>query len=272
VGESKVRHEVSVQEETPNDGKRGKDSPVLRSSCLPTSFADTYARIAGDGVFFIKGKVLEVIHHGNRIKIMEDLKGNFNDDSTFIVWGSGDISARIDRLFNNNVNDTLLVVMTKTDLEENIYCPQCGQYEKPEDFMTFGCYPSALKLSGGYVSGRLTDALRDTTMLWLDLLNLLENGADSNDNIFEETAYLSQNMPNPSGGSTRIEYRLPGGTARAAITIYSTNGSVMEHIPLNVNERNGTITLSTSAYSSGIYIYSLTVNGIVLDSKKIIKK
>jgi hypothetical protein len=271
VGEQNVCHEVSVQEETPNDKKQGKDRPVLRSSCRPTSFADAYAKITEENVFFIKGKVLEVIHHGNRIKIIEDLKGNFNDDSTFTVWGAGSISARVDMLVNSDVNDTLLVLMKKTDLEENILCPQCGQYEKPEDFMTLGCYLSALKLSNGYISGRLIKAGQDTTMLWSELQKILEkDDGDSNDHIFGKTEYLSQNIPNPSNGSTLIKYSLPGGTARAAITIYSTSGSVVKYIPLNVSEKNGTITLSTSEYSSGIYLYTLTVNGIVLNSKRMI--
>lgn len=269
AGEQKVCHEVSAQKELPDDEKQGN----LRSSCVPTSFADAYAKITEEHVFFIKGKVLEVIHHGNRIKIIEDLKRNFNGDSTFIVWGAGDISARVDRLFDNDVNDTLLVLMTKNDLQENFLCPQCEQYEKPEDFMTLDCYLSALKLSNGYVSGRLINAGQDTTMLWSELQKMLEkDDGDSNDNISGKAAYLSQNVPNPSDGATLIKYRLPEGTVRAAITIYSTGGSVMKYIPLNVNEKNGTVTLSTSEYSPGIYLYTLTVNGAVLDSKKIIGK
>ncbi|MDR1224127.1 MAG: T9SS type A sorting domain-containing protein [Tannerella sp.] len=270
VGAQNVCHEVSVQEKTP-DGE--KDRPALRSSCMPTSFADAYAKITDENVFFIKGEVLEVIHHGNRIKIIEDLKGNFDGDPTFTVWGAGAASARVDQLADNDVNDTLLVLMKKTDLDENILCPRCGQYEKPEDFMTLGCYPSALKLSDGSVSGILLKAGQNATMRWSELLEILEtDGGNSNGHLFGETAYLSQNTPNPSNGSTTIKYSLPGGAARAAITVYSTAGSAVEYIPLDVNEKSGVITLSTSEYSSGIYLYTLTVNGIVLDSKKIIKK
>jgi hypothetical protein len=223
-------------------------------------------------VFFIRGEVLEVIHHGNRIKIIEDIKGNFNDQSTFIVWGAGAISARVNSLYNNNVSDTLLVLMKKTDLQENTLCPQCEQYEQPEDFMTLGCYRSVLKLSNGYVSGRLINAMQDTTMLWSELQNRLNNDDNGNDNVLETTAYLSQNIPNPSTGSVIIQYGLPKGTRRASITVYSASGSVIKTVSLNVNEINGSITLSTSEYSSGIYVYTLTVNGIVSLSKKLINK
>jgi hypothetical protein len=261
---------VSVQKETPGGEK---DRPALRSSCMPASFADAYAKITEEEVFFIRGEVLEVIHHGNRIKIMEDLKGNFDGDPVFTVWGAGAVSARVDKLADNDVNDTLLVLMKKTDLEENIFCLHCGQYENAEDFMTLGCSPSALKLSGGSVSGILLKAGQKATMRWSELLEILEtDGGSSNAHLSGETAYLSQNTPNPANGSTLIKYSLPGGTARAAITVYSTAGSAVEYIPLNVNEKNGTVTLSTSEYASGIYLYTLTANGIILDSKKIIKK
>jgi hypothetical protein len=91
-------------------------------------------------------------------------------------------------------------------------------------------------------------------------------------NVLETREYLSQNIPNPFNGTTTIKYNLPEGTTTAAITVYSTSGTVVKTIPLNVNNRSGSIALSSSEFSTGMYIYNLTANGAILDSKKMINQ
>jgi hypothetical protein len=137
-------------------------------------FLVTYAKVESDrNSYFIKGEVIEVVQHGNRIKIIEDIKKNFEDNDIITVWGAGKCN-RIDPLYESHVTDTLLLLITKTDLRENFICPQCEHYEQPNDYMTIGCYYSVLKLSSGIVSGRITDAHEEITMLWADLSKQLE--------------------------------------------------------------------------------------------------
>ena len=167
--------EKSMTHETDNTSDFPIDVPVISGDCNPQPFSVTYAKVKSDrNSYFIKGEVIEVVQHGNRIKIIEDIKKNFEDNDIITVWGSGKICNRMDPLYNNHVADTLLLLITKTDLQENSLCPQCEPYEQPNDYMTMGCYYSSLKLSNGIVSGRITDAYQETTMLWVDLSKQLE--------------------------------------------------------------------------------------------------
>jgi hypothetical protein len=85
-----------------------------------------------------------------------------------------------------------------------------------------------------------------------------------------ETEYLSQNVPNPVHGNAKINYFLPEETKNAEIIFYSINGSVEKIVQLDVNSRTGNIIISSSDFLSGIHVYKLAVNSVVLDSKKMI--
>ena len=87
---------------------------------------------------------------------------------------------------------------------------------------------------------------------------------------FKDEEYLSQNVPNPVDGSTVINYRLPEGATRASIVVYSTNGAVVKTIPLDLSGTNGSITLHTSDLAKGVNLYQLTVNEVILGTKKLI--
>ena len=87
---------------------------------------------------------------------------------------------------------------------------------------------------------------------------------------FKDEEYLSQNVPNPVDGSTVINYRLPEGAIRASIVVYSTNGAVVKTIPLDLSGTNGSITLYTSDLAKGVNLYQLTVNEVILGTKKLI--
>jgi hypothetical protein len=154
--------------------KQERDNILPCPDCMGQPFLVTYAKVKSDrNSYFIKGEVIEVVQHGNRIKIIEDIKKNFEDNDIITVWGAGKCE-RIDPLYDSHVTDTLLLLITKTDLKENFHCPQCEYHEQPNDYMTIGCYYSVLKLSNGTVSGRITDAYEEITMLWADLSEQLE--------------------------------------------------------------------------------------------------
>ncbi len=96
--------------------------------------------------------------------------------------------------------------------------------------------------------------------------------ATGNEDVFTETEYLSQNIPNPVNGSAQINYSLPEGTTSAVISFYSMNGSMVKNVPLDISQRSGSITISSVDFASGLHIYKLTANGVVLDTKKMINK
>jgi trimeric autotransporter adhesin len=82
-------------------------------------------------------------------------------------------------------------------------------------------------------------------------------------------ASLDQNIPNPTSNSTTIAYSLPQGTHSAQLQITDMSGKVLEIISLSGIGRN-TITLDTSALSTGTYCYSLLIDGQLAGTKKML--
>lgn len=94
----------------------------------------------------------------------------------------------------------------------------------------------------------------------------------ANNKSLDTEEYLSQNVPNPVNGNARIDYTLPEGTTSAAITFYSINGTQVKNIPLDVHGRKGSITVSSADFASGLHIYKLIANGVVVGTKKLVNK
>jgi len=83
------------------------------------------------------------------------------------------------------------------------------------------------------------------------------------------SAYLEQNHPNPSDGSTIIQYHLPSNANNSKIVITDIRGSMIKTISLSTN-RNGQISLNGGLLSAGAYNYTLYVNNKMMDSKQMI--
>ena len=94
----------------------------------------------------------------------------------------------------------------------------------------------------------------------------------ANNKSLDTEEYLSQNVPNPVNGNARIDYTLPEGTTSAAIAFYSINGAQVKNIPLDVHDRKGSITVSSADFASGLHIYKLIANGVVVGTKKLVNK
>ena len=91
------------------------------------------------------------------------------------------------------------------------------------------------------------------------------------DNIVGEE-YLSQNAPNPIENSSKINYSLPEGTTSAAISFYSINGAEVKNVLLDLNVRSGSITVTSADFATGLYVYKLIANDVLLGFKKFISK
>ena len=81
-------------------------------------------------------------------------------------------------------------------------------------------------------------------------------------------AQLMQNRPNPFSGQTVIPFLLPEGTGKAQIAIFDMTGHQLLQIPVDSSMRS--ITVDGYNLSSGIYLYSLMVNGIEIDTKRMV--
>lgn len=79
---------------------------------------------------------------------------------------------------------------------------------------------------------------------------------------------LSQNYPNPFNPVTVIEYQLPV-SSDVRLDLFDMLG---RRVAVLVNERMESgqheVTLDASRLSSGLYLYRLTANGRIVDSKK----
>ena len=78
---------------------------------------------------------------------------------------------------------------------------------------------------------------------------------------------LQQNVPNPFTDNTSIGYFIPSTIKSAKIFIKTIDGKTIEII--NIEKRGrGVVNIYKSGLSNGVYLYSLLVDGRVIDTKK----
>ena len=94
--------------------------------------------------------------------------------------------------------------------------------------------------------------------------------ASLQDAIDNNSAVLMQNTPNPFNQATEIGYRLPDGTATAMIMLCDMNGKMLQSYPLATNINNGVLTIQAGSYTPGMYLYTLIVDGVQIDTKQMI--
>ena len=82
-------------------------------------------------------------------------------------------------------------------------------------------------------------------------------------------AAISQNIPNPFNRTTTINYTLPQKYSSAKIMVTDKGGKKIKELNLSGNGRNS-ISVDASNLSSGTYLYSLIIDGKLIDSKQMI--
>lgn len=80
---------------------------------------------------------------------------------------------------------------------------------------------------------------------------------------------LDQNIPNPFNTITTIGFYLPSAIASASIYVYDMNGSQLKCITIP-NRGKGSITIQSSEFNAGMYLYALIADGKVIDTKRMI--
>lgn len=80
---------------------------------------------------------------------------------------------------------------------------------------------------------------------------------------------LFQNMPNPFTDNTVIRYIIPQDIQKANLLIYNMSGKQIEQFTLS-QKGEGSVTLAGSKLEAGMYLYSLIVDGNVIDVKRMI--
>ena len=88
--------------------------------------------------------------------------------------------------------------------------------------------------------------------------------------VNNEQAILYQNQPNPFDGSTVIRYFIPSDISDISyLVFYDIFGNELNKIEIT-EKGNGKVLVDTKNLSSGIYTYSIIINNIIIDTKKMI--
>lgn len=92
----------------------------------------------------------------------------------------------------------------------------------------------------------------------------------SNDNKdFFSMPVLYQNNPNPFTQNTSIKYKVPDSFTNGCINIYDLNGKQIRSITL-AKSGESSILVSGGELNSGMYLYSLIVDGQIIDTKQMV--
>ncbi|MBA2610585.1 MAG: tail fiber domain-containing protein [Bacteroidetes bacterium] len=82
---------------------------------------------------------------------------------------------------------------------------------------------------------------------------------------------LNQNVPNPLAESTVISYSIPSDFTKAQIIFTTNDGKIIKSIDV-IAKGEGRLNVFANDLSSGMYSYSLIVDGKIIDTKKMIKE
>jgi hypothetical protein len=100
----------------------------------------------------------------------------------------------------------------------------------------------------------------------------LKSASTSPDDLFDvekKSNLLLQNFPNPFTVDTEIKYFISEDVLNARLIVYDMQGS--EILSYSINERgNGSKTIQASKLKPGMYLYTLLIDGNIVDSKRMI--
>lgn len=99
------------------------------------------------------------------------------------------------------------------------------------------------------------------------LLKPLSKGDDTQS--CEDSPVLYQNTPNPFNRTTVINFHIPEHTATSTLYVFSLNGTLMQAFPI-ATIGDGCVSINGSTLSAGMYVYTLVVDGQIIDSKRMI--
>jgi len=143
-------------------------------------FIDAYKHYIGsDGVFFVKGVVTAGGSYGKKIKIVEDIKGNFNGSSSITLWnhwefGIADLNYAVDEMV------LALIYKIGDDPDNDTWTKQ-----RVGDYCTLPCRASTLLASDETVTGIINTAGEKITVPWEELQKQLLHTCQSNMDFVE---------------------------------------------------------------------------------------
>lgn len=96
-----------------------------------------------------------------------------------------------------------------------------------------------------------------------------ENGGTSGVAEEESSICLYQNAPNPTSSSTSISCFIDVPFSKAIIAIYDLSGAQLKEYSIGQQGKN-TVFIEANEFKPGIYLYSLLVDGTLIDTKRMV--
>ena len=136
---------------------------------------------------------------------------------------------------------------------------------------------SYLGLKESQIKFALINAIKDQQVIIDDLKKEIElikgklnNEGSHGITLTSDGSFLGQNYPNPtSDGITRVEYQIGNNYINGKIIFHDLQGRIISSI--NLDSKSGTVDIDVSDLESGIYTYSLVLDGKSISTKKISK-
>lgn len=105
-----------------------------------------------------------------------------------------------------------------------------------------------------------------------DMITLLQDRGETQTHssqsiILGQEAMLDQNRPNPSDKFTQIDYYVPESARKAELVIFNLDGRVLSSVAVDTFGK-GILNIDVTEFGSGVYLYTLVVDGEVIDSRK----
>ena len=109
----------------------------------------------------------------------------------------------------------------------------------------------------------------------------MQNGNGANGNNLNVTnvelsdiqsIILDQNVPNPFAEQTTITFTLTEGVQKAQMLFYNLEGKLIQSTDLSNTAGKGQLNVFSNDLSSGIYSYTLIVDGKIIDTKRMVKQ
>ena len=182
-----------------------------------------------------------------------------------MVWYSDGNSFRFEYANRFNDNDTLILLVTKCDLEgndpnDNSEYPK--DLEKESDFMPVHCTKSILIYHNNKVTGCIVDVSNDTTIAYSDFFNVLNLSSWTTSSFKYDKDIVI--YPNPSKGLLNISFEQ--NYCDYQLEIISLLGHI--EITKKITCNHEKCSINTQNLNSGIYIVRLTfVNNNVINRK-----
>lgn len=217
---------------------------------------------------------------------LSDVSGALNNADYVYIWGDSSIYTQMDSHFevHNNGSSAIDVKVKKTEIivisgSENLFCwGMCYDTATfvSSEMINIAAGSSNLHDFGGYYKPK--GNLGQTTIMYTFF-----NNADSNDSVCVNVVYgataasieesspvieFSNAYPNPASSIVYFNYALNSGNYNATLSVSDILGSEVIHQTIvNSNRRTS---IDVTNLESGVYFYSLQINGKAQFTRKLI--